>query len=710
MVGPPTPGAAPAEPSKDHLERLQRYRDHVLDPQARPDERRNWAEVLLDEAIQVRSAQSLDLVVELLSQSHNAEIRSAACEAIATLARRRPKGLPASLIPPLIDLLGSGSTALRGAAARALAGFPGHDVPKDLASIVAQPDFPAHKRQAAIDALAPNVHRREVVAQLINLLDVDETDIVERVVAALQPASSEPIGSDPDRWRRWWLERSQLGEDAWLAEQLGIYRARVRSLLAELEAQQARAGREQTALGTRVADFQREVFLAQTADQREAKLVEWLNDTQEDIKLTALIIIKGRIADEGKRPQGAVLTALLRLLEHELSTVRREVLSIVQSLGDPRVAEGVLARFDKESDPETRKAFIRAIGRLGSLEAVPPLIDQIAAADATAEMIREAAIALGQIAGRVGRGESLRQSVTPLKQRYGAAAENDVALRAGLLEAMAGVADPSFASEFVNALESSEATILRPAIEGLRAIDDASQLPRLRRLTAAVDPLVRLAAIEAVGALGREDADLESLAARLNPQEESDDVVREAAWHAFCGLAGNRSAQEGLLAADMLRAVPDQEMKYLSELVDTLTATNGADRGLELVRERLCNLLMLNGQFGEAVPHLRELYAARHSRGEPEALDTGLRLLDATLRAGVYTNIADLLRKLAATTDGHSARSQVVDTIAQFLDSPEIVGDPARAKAAVTELRAAVPPDLLGEAWLRLIQRVEERF
>ena len=92
-------------------------------------------------------------------------------------------------------------------------------------------------------------------------------------------------------------------------------------------------------------------------------------------------------------------------------------------------------------------------------------------------------------------------------------------------------------------------------------IGEGSKLPRLRTLMGHADPLVRLAATEAVGRLGQEDADLESLLNRLNPSIEDNELAREAAWRGFCRYLSTRSVPDRIRASERLRELPELEVR-----------------------------------------------------------------------------------------------------------------------------------------------------
>lgn len=707
------PAAGPANPDKDHLDRLRTYQTRILDPQARLEERRNWAEALIRETVRAQSAQSRQLVIDLLGPSQPVEVQRAVCDAIPTGAGAgaEREHLDGALAEPLFQLLGSANVDVRSAASRALGEFQGQDVTDRLASTASGVNGePLPQRLAAIDALAANTHRRDVVAHLVELLDVQTPEIVARVTTALEPMSREPIGNDAARWRDWWTAQVRLSNEAWLGDKLRMFRDRLRASRAELEAQRERSRKVNADLAAKLREFQREIFRLTPVDLRDAKLVEWLNDPQDEVKSTAMALIKARIADEGKRPEGDILATLLRLLKQGSPSVRRDVLTVVQNLNDPTVVRAVLAQIDEEKDPATREAAFRALGRLNSPESVPVLIREILSTEAPPECVREAAGTLGQLAQQPGVKERAREIVAPLQARYRALGANDIAMRAGLLTAMAGLGDPSFAPDFFQAVESEDPAILRPAIQGLRAVGDSSKLSRLRRHTANPNPLVRLAAIEAVGQLGKEDADLEALLQRINPAVEQNDLARDAAWKGFRQLLRNKPVREQIRAAAMLREVPDREAEYLNDLAESLRERPEAAADLEMVRDRLANLLVAQGKFADAVPHLRELYTQRSKRNDPTALDTGLRLLDATLRTPGFSAAVNLLQQLSAVCGGDEyLQTRVVETVGQFLESPELVADASRSSSVLAELKN-LPPDCLGNEWAQLLRRVSGRL
>ena len=622
----PTDAGQEAGPSIDqaHRDQLQTCREGVTDPAARPEDRRRWAELLLSYSTPDANA----LVVELLGHEDQPDVQRALCTAIGDRSRPTTDRLNPVFIDPLVRLLGARTEDLRILAAQALADFPGSDVPTRLGALASDQSAALLERLAAIDALAPNSHRRAVVEQLIGLLDADVPEITDRLVVVLSPMAPESYGADANRWRAWWRAKSRLTEEAWLAEQFGIYRERLRTVSGDYQQFRETSSQREAALTTRMRSFQRELF-RQSGEQRDAKLVEWLQDPLPEVKLTALAIIRASMADEGKRPEGTLLTTLLQLLKQGMPDVRVTVLEIVQNLSDPSVVDAILARLERETDLTCRQAILRALGQLRSPDAMPAILREIGAPDSAPECVREAAIALAGTPTESASEEQLRLAVEALNARYELLADDDATLRAALLNAMAGVADASFAGAFLSAVESDEAATLQWAIRGLRALEDGSKLRRLRTLTGHADALVRLEAIEAVGELSREEADLEPLLTRLNPTIESNTNARDAAWHGFRKFWSGRSIADRIKAAERLRDVPEREVAWMEELAGGLSSSNGHDSDLVMILDRLATVLVEMDRHTEAITPLRTLYDMASSEVAAGVLNRGPRLLEA---------------------------------------------------------------------------------
>lgn len=706
QASPPAPPVGSVEASPEHLMQLANCRSGILDPNARAKDRRRWIETLLAfDTVQARA-----LVVELLqSKASPPAARQSLCEVIADSGRRSPQRVDPTFIEPLIILLSADAEDLRSAAARALADFPGTEVPARLGAIAGSDAEPLATRLAAIDALAAKVSRRGVVQELIELLSAGEPEITSRAITALEPAAREPIGADIERWRKWWSTKAEISEEQWLADRLDMYTDRYREHSEGYAAFKLEARQREEALASRLAALHRELFRGLTAEQREAKLAEWLGDPLPEVRQSALKIIQARIADEGTGPDSTVLTALLQLLDSDSPDMRREVVVIVQNLRDPTVVQAVLTRLDKEADSSTRLAIFRALGKLKSPAAIPALIREIQSTESTQASVREAADALAQIAELIDDKGQQQDAVAALQMRYQNTAVSSRELRAALLSAMAGVGDPSFAPEFLRAIDSTDVIMLRPAIRGLAAIGDRSKVLRIRALTADADALVRLAAVEAIAELGNEDADIESVLTRINPGIETNELVREAAWRAFRTVIVKRPTAEQISAAERLRETPDLEVRFLAEMSNRLSIANGHRDEAEYVRERLATLLVNQLKYDRASPHLRELFEAYADRDDARAFDTGLRWLDCALRSRPQQNVPEAVLRLSQLAQNEDQHARVFATVEGFLDSLDVTEDTEEMRRLLIELRP-LEEHVGGENWKPLLDRFASRL
>lgn len=693
-----------------HIQQIRTCREGILDASARNEDRRRWIELLLSYG----SPESNALVIELLRPSAKPEIQRAVCDVLYERGREDSLKLGETLVDPLLDLLDSDAAVVRSAAARTLAAYRTPAVATRLGTIAADGTSPTNRRLAAIDALAPNIHRREVVAQLVPLLDSETPELVARVSATLEPGFSGTLGSAPSERRAWLRQKLALSPEAWLEEQLDVYHERALRVRDELAAVREEAKREQSALSVQLGVLQRELYRTLPPDQRSTRLCEWLGSTLIASQLNALSIIKASLAEEGRRPEPEVLTGILRLLASPSAGVRREALGIAQALKDANVVDAVLARVDLETDPAVRPILFRALGELETVQAVPALLREVADVRASADCAREAALALGQIAGSVAGAAVRRDCVVPLKLRYERLTSGDLPLRSALLTAMARVGDSAFSQEFLEAVEAEETSILQPAIQGLRATREVSKVARLRVLVAHADPSVRLAAIEAVAELGREDSDLETLRLRLNPTVETSALVREAAWKAFRDLVARRPLAEQIRASDRLRDTPELALRLLEELLDTASAPNAnvgdaTARDVLQIRDRLAANLVSLQRFAQAAPHLRLLFESPEFNSGAARLEYGTRWLNALLHAGSPKEVSEAVLQLRATVGNHSVESAVVETFQRYADSPAFLADRDRARGLCDQLRTASGNDWT-PAWPEAIARAVNRL
>ncbi len=695
--------AEPMTPA--HRLQLDNCKAGILDSQARSEDRRRWIATLF--AFETPHAYSL--VVELLTHSDNPDAQQAVCDAVANHARSLPEVWHQRLLPPLLAILGSESATLRSAAARALASFRSDIVLQALGDIAASQDAGLAKRLAAIDALVFQVDRRSVIRVLMKLLDTGHDQITARVLAALEPASRETFGHDLARWQTWWEQKSRLTEEAWLEGQLQLYRDRLRNQQQTALSETARAQQRLKALDVELREFQNEVFRSLTPEQHDRRLADWLSRPVDEVKLTALTIIQTLIADEGRKPEGPVLQALLALLESQSSDIRSETLLIVQNLNDPEVIAAVLSQFRKENNLAVRHAILKALGNLNDPLAIPDLIAEIQDQNADLNCVREAAIALGKVFGKIDATTVADSAIEALRLRYRDVAPDNTALRAAILAAMTGAKNQTFSSVFLEAVETSDAQILREAIRGLQAIGDSSKLARLRTLTADEDVLVRLAAVDAVGTLGKENADLERVASRMDPATEPNELVRNSATTAFRNLLAGKTFDARIKAAMLLQDTPDLEVSYLEELAEALSKTNNDKSSAEKLHNRAGAVLRSAGKFNQASNHLRILFELVGNRDKNKAFDVGLTWLDTSLRSDQHNDLGKILGQLPNGEWTEEQMARTIETIDQWLQSPDTLSRADHAAKVIAEFQEA-PSKQFGDDWQEMLARAAERL
>ena len=92
------------------------------------------------------------------------------------------------------------------------------------------------------------------------------------------------------------------------------------------------------------------------------------------------------------------------------------------------------------------------------------------------------------------------------------------------------------------------------------------------------------------------------------------------------------------------------------------------------------------------------------SKGDREA--AGLRWLDAVLHDPAAPPVAEVVDRLAKSL-GNESQSKIVDTVKAYIDSRDPTADADRIEKLQKDLQS-VPPDLLGERWVWLLERLAD--
>jgi tetratricopeptide (TPR) repeat protein len=219
---------------------------------------------------------------------------------------------------------------------------------------------------------------------------------------------------------------------------------------------------------------------------------------------------------------------------------------------------------------------------------------------------------------------------------------------------------------------------------------------------------VRVAAIEAVGELGEQDADLESVLTRLNPTIETNELARDGAWEAFQRLLDKKPLDVQLAWSERLREMPDLEIRHLQALLAKAARLNGNNAHVASACDRLATVFVSQGKYADALSHLRQLYELSATSTKHAVKEVGPRWLEAALRVPGTTDVADVVTQIAEGADRETL-THIVETVARYFDSTEEAAEIEHARAVLVQLES-IKSGALGEDWRTMLQQVAERI
>ncbi len=698
----PDPSITPADTPTVETEQadVQRFRHIIATPTNDLTSRRLMASELLGKDL----ASRLDLVIELLSQPHDTGTPAVMAYAIADVGAHDPSQLDDGMIEPLLDLLASDNVDLRKQVTGALAVFPAADVAPRLSSLANDSDRPIVQRHEAVDALSIKVTKREVVGELIKLLRSNTPSVVDRASHALKDASRENFGSNVDSWESWWERKLNLSEAEWLRDRLDMVERRSRQLRDRIRRLKEDRIREDRAWLQLSDDLLTRVYQLTQDSKREELLIEWLAHGVGDVRIHALDLIHKQIT-EGNIPSEAVRLGVTQCLSGFTSEVRITALAVVGTMKNPEDATLVMSLLRGESDDRIRATILRTLGRLENPSAIDILIAELKDPNADRECVLEAAWSIGVVGGR-GRvdAETIAPAIQPLRERFAAAPVDDIPFRETLLLAMANLGTSETVAEFVSHLNSESTELVLAAIRGIITSQSASHIDRVADRLAHPDPRVRQLAVDAVGALGDKPEHLRALVSRLNPDEESSEAVRSAAFQGFRRALDRQPSVQRLEWIEKLAGQADLQVAILNDYI-TEWNTNGA--GQELVdraRSMLKSILLEANRKSEAATVLRAMYDASVTNGGGGTFDVGVELLQTHLDLKQYRQAGELLVSLASQADV----SQKEQLLTLLRAGAALVSTEEDRSAFLKEF-SSISPDLSNPDWLSTIFSASEK-
>jgi HEAT repeat protein len=327
------------------------------------------------------------------------------------------------------------------------------------------------------------------------------------------------------------------------------------------------------------------------------------------VHLKNVVIVLGWLRDDG-----SIQRSLAELLG--TASVNHEVIEALVRFGSAMV--DVLVEQLDDTDPQTRRATVVALGRIGDQAAVPallPLLELhdrdllVAAASALARIgderafepllrligspetaVRQAAVgalnSLGspQLAARIGEllgspDAHVRESAVRIAGYFGdpgcagtliaRAADDDEAVRAAAIEHLGYLDDPQVLPILLASLHGGTPRTRAAAAQGLAYVDEAGVVDALRDALRDPDPWVRYFSATSLGRQRAVDA-FDDLAAAANADTARQ--VRVAAVEAIGAVNGERAIE--LLAA--LSASDDTDLATAAVHALGLTGSDAA--------------------------------------------------------------------------------------------------------------------------------------
>jgi HEAT repeat protein len=588
---------------------------------------------------------AIDSAVNLLSTGNEPSTKVVMCRAIQKLAQDSATEPNGRLVDPLLATLDHPSEDVLDAASLALSQFKRPAVFDSLRQIAGQQDATLSKRGAALTALSRNTDRRDVVARLIQLLDTTDDEFRPLVLRSLASVASSHGGSI-EAWKAWWKVQEALSESEWLRSQLHLKSKRLDAREGELRKVRESALTERDQLASRLSEALTAQYRLTSPDAKNGLILAWLGDATPTTRLVAAGLVAEQIS-EGNLPAEEIRQALRKGYNDASPAVRKTSVEIVGALNDPEDAAPMLARLKDESDPGVRETILSMLGKLRNPIAVIPLIDEITDASAPESCVAAAAESLSTLANRdVLDASHLASSIEPLRSRYARVNGSSNRLKVALLKAMAAIGSAEFKPEFEANLGATDPELLLQAIRGVAIVGYDGRLDRLSELAAHTDARVRQKAIAALGALGTL-AELDTVAARLNPGVEKVDGPRQQAWLAFGTIASRSSLNERVELATRLGDYPNLLAEYLTDLESDLTKAEPPHPMLSEIQGQLAETYVGLGRNVEALPYWRKYYESSADRDESERIAIAFQLLKCSLACDKTEGLPELFATLS---------------------------------------------------------------
>jgi HEAT repeat protein len=530
---------------------------------AAPTELRDFANLVVDdntpearrlgaaEILKVGTDEAGRLLADILTATPPDEAAQLAiCEALAAAEKPTP-----ALIDPLLAFMGDNKPIHAEKVTRALRRFDRTVVMARITPIALDHNLDVSRRCAAVVALGALSDDISSIRVLASLLKDGKSTIRAAALQAFVQATAVRHESPAAAWA-WWKTRENYSAARWSEE---VSEAR-RSHLALTQT-------EKESLVRRLVTAYRESYLHTPESDRGKRLLDFIGDEQAAIRNLGLDLINDLITDR-KDINADTRTKLLGLIADTDPLVRLQAARIAGDLRLAGAAPKIIDVLANEPDQIVRAAQVDALGRLDEPSAVKPLIARLD--DEVPAVVAEAAEGLGNV-GRKGNldAPTTAELVRALIERFDKMPSHQHDVRARFLSAMARIAAQEFRPILKRELAAENPITVRcAAISALAAFGEAGASDDVRDLVRAVEPEIRLAAIDALGACGKREVDLEALELHLYPRSESDPAVRQRARDSFLAVANRLPLTNRMHVSDGFdRANDDVAQRIRSEVL-----------------------------------------------------------------------------------------------------------------------------------------------
>ncbi|MDX2200981.1 MAG: HEAT repeat domain-containing protein [Phycisphaerae bacterium] len=289
-------------------------------------------------------------------------------------------------------------------------------------------------------------------------------------------------------------------------------------------------------------------YLRAAEHQRADLIATFLADPLPVARRLGLELVQARLT-EGAVVPPAVASAARKLITDCDESVRTAAVIAITALRDPADEPLLISLIHDQAPLATRSAAVNGLGYIGSDAAFAVLLAVTGSSD-----IGLRGEALNALSRLVERGALRAESLVTLKHRLVAFLQiSDPNTRERALFSLGRLNDPMLAPLFERVAESPRGGGERlAAFRSLTQLGDEWSVDCARRLTLAVEPSLRRAAVEVLKRAGHGESDLMLLQRLSTCDGESDDATRTAAWSGALRLAGELGVGSLLSLAESL--------------------------------------------------------------------------------------------------------------------------------------------------------------